>query len=406
LFFALTLYCYTDEEIVEWFQKLHLTGRTASEVKEAILWSVNTQGGRLFRLEGMLHLSVVGHRHLLHFLAEFSYPKTYLFLVNVLKLPELPDAAGLFPYDIASREVYQALLTDPDYAPKELLLHRKTNEEIQQILRRYNQELKQQQKNLIKEKANLLSSSNNSESTAKILDQSMIPLIDSCITSGHCPYAMKYLSPFLDPSKQSKEQAMETLIPGSLYLIRNFLSPNRCQELLTKSQSVYSSADVRPPNSLNYHGFTIQNMAMEIPAFSLAYDIAKNYQSLLGYENTRVLSNTIHSFIISYDNSNKEGGSSSLRKHVDDSIWTANLCLESVSAKNAIRFWVSTELSTEGNHQKRNDEEEHEDNIVSVIMQQGELLIHHGKIYHETCGMIEGTEGKRTNLVIWYKEIA
>jgi hypothetical protein len=144
---------------------------------------------------------------------------------------------------------------------------------------------------------------------------------------------------------------------------------------------------------------------MELPAFSLAYDIAKKYQSLLGYENTRVLSNTIHSFIISYDNSNKEGGSSSLRKHVDDSIWTANLCLESVLAKNAIRFWVPTGLSTERSQLETKNEEEHEKKIVSVVMQEVDLLIHHGKIYHETNGVIEGTEGRRTNLVIWYKEI-
>jgi hypothetical protein len=242
LFFALTLYCYSDEEIVEWFQKLYLTESTASEVKEALLWSVNTHEGRLFRLEGMLHLSVVGQRNLLHFLAEFSYPKTYRFLANVLKLPELPDAAGLLPYDIASREVYQALLIDPDYALKDQLIHRKTNEEIQQVLRLYNQELKQRQKNRIKEKANLLSSNSNSESAAINLDQSMIPLLDSCISSGHCPYAMKYLSPFRDSNKQTSEPKMETLVPGSLYLIRNFLSPEQCQELLSKSQSVHSSA--------------------------------------------------------------------------------------------------------------------------------------------------------------------
>lgn len=40
---------------------------------------------------------------------------------------------------------------------------------------------------------------------------------------------------------------------------------------------------------------------------------------------------------------------------------------------------------------------------LAVTLQTGDLLIHHGNIYHATSGPLNTVEGRRTNIVIWYK---
>jgi hypothetical protein len=409
--YAITLYSFTDEEILQWLERFQFNFNTSERMKNLLLNSINTKDGKAYRLERMTNLSVVGNRNLLHFLAEFSYPKTLYYLLNTMNLKESEDAAGFLPKDIASLSVFTEFVKESIWTND-----RKSKEEIQQILRVYNEQLLKREKEIAQAKitslleAKQLATGNKNSPTTQ-------QLVDSCIQAGSCPYEMKYIERFLPRCVYTPlSSKIETIYPGKIFRIRqsipdwirdpflghiSLIYENQKQQQQQLQQRHPSQGDdgdgmtIQPPNSMNYRGFAVEGTSIQMDVFSLAHQLAGICSTSLGYQSTKVLSSTIHSFVISYDNENISQGSSTLKKHTDHSVWTVNLCLEAVNAKNAVTFYIPKEGDQEG---------EEEEEKISVLLETGDIIFHPGNIVHETTGTIEGESGRRTNLVIWYKE--
>eukprot|EP01040_Poterioochromonas_malhamensis_P006363 gene6363-6856_t len=437
LYYIITLYLYSDDDLYNWFSLLKMNNFDQSLeetifLKQKLLQSMDTGEGKSFKLEGMIALSIIGHRNLLHFLADFSFYKTLFYLMKRMEIDESVDDAGLFPHDLIKVTGFQQTLGELQQTEdketvtsfmEQMLLLKKDHCEIRDLVHRYNQESREKEKQrLEKLHAQSIIDDENIDIPKNI------QLADACVQSGQCPYQMNYLPPLhqtriTPPSNPPADTYVEVIIPNKIVLMHRYFSPEQCEAWMQDIKKVYDEGNFEAPNSLNRQGFKTKKTAMEMQVHSLVYFIAKEHGSSLGYAKTKTNYDSYHSFVITYDHSNLKDGSASLPKHVDSSLWTANLCLDAVEAENSVKFWLNQDVSAEQN-QKKEDEENTKDRSneatylnrgneienpqnpynFAIKLQTGDLLLHHGDIYHETSGPLKSENGHRTNIVIWYKE--
>ncbi len=438
LYYIITLYLYSDDDLYNWLSllKMNFFEQNLEEtffLKQKLLESMDTGEGKSFKLEGMIALSIIGHRNLLHFLADFSFYKTLFYLMKRMEIDESIDDAGLFPHDLIKvtgfQQTLEELLETEDKETvmsfmEQMLSLKKDHSEIRDLVHRYNQESREKEKQILEK----------SHAESVINDESTdipknIQLADACVQSGQCPYQMSYLPPLhqtqiTPPQNPSADPYIEVIIPNKIVLMHRYFSPEQCEAWMKDIKKVYDEGNYEAPNSLNRQGFKTKKTAMEIQVHSLVYFIAKEHGGSLGYGKTKTNYDSYHSFVITYDHSNLKDGSASLPKHVDSSLWTANLCLDAVEAENSVKFWLKQDVSAELNQMKEVEEKDtgdRNDEAVSsncenaiknplnpfdfaIKLQTGDLLLHHGDIYHETSGPLKSENGHRTNIVIWYKE--
>lgn len=383
-----TLGIWDDEELLEvlnryFFCSTDESSRLVQSDLETLL-QASKSVPQVFSVFGKVPVCVVGGRNLLHLLAEFSYPNTLEYLLSIGAVEGVDDA-GILPRDIANpftRSTFDASIIRTALSPlqvqtreREYIKHLQTARKEQSI------------------------SSTNYSSVSKVDE----------ITK-------RELNPFMEqlPTIENSEDIIR--ISDSIVLLRNLLPMQATSQLMAIVNQVYKSGEYQSPNSLNRIGFTCQDTAMD----AFVRDFAQYIQPLRSCislpESTHQNIPYIHSFVISYVYHPQDSTLSTLCKHVDNSMWTVNVCLHAQHAENSVQFYprpraaveVSSPQEEKADFNSQSIETaEHsveEEPEFSVQLQTGDVLIHRGDIFHATSERMIDSDGERTNLVIWFKE--
>jgi hypothetical protein len=383
-----TLGIWDDEELLEVLNRYFFCSADESSRLEQsdleTLLQASKSVPQVFSVFGKVPVCVVGGRNLLHLLAEFSYSNTVKYLLSIGAVENVDDA-GILPRDIAnpiSKSVFEASVIRAALSPLQ----------VQTREREYIKHLQTARK----------------EERIRSTNYSSVSEVDKS--------AKREMNQFKEQLLTIENSEGIIRISDSIVLLRDLLPLGATSQLMAIVNQVYKSGEYQAPNSLNRIGFTCQDTAMD----AFVRDFAQYIQPLRSCislpESTHQNIPHIHSFVISYVYHPQDASLSTLCKHVDNSMWTVNVCLYAQHAENAVQFYprprAAVEVSSLQEEKadfdsqsieaaKHSVEEEPE---FSVQLHTGDVLIHRGDIFHATSGRMTDSDGERTNLVIWFKD--